>query len=53
MKSKDLKRKEEAARLEARAKRGDEGQLKRLDKMFGKGQGAKRERARLTEILAR
>jgi hypothetical protein len=32
---------------EERAKRTDEQQLQRLDKMFGKGKGAKKERAKL------
>ena len=32
---------------EERAKRTDQEQLKRLDKMFGKGKGAKKERTRL------
>jgi hypothetical protein len=33
--------------LVERAKRTDKQQIARLDKMFGKGQGATRERARL------
>jgi hypothetical protein len=32
---------------EERAKRTDQEQLQRLDEMFGKGKGAKKERARL------
>ena len=34
---------------EARAKRTDQQQLNRLDKMFGKGKGAEKERARLKD----
>jgi len=37
----------------ARAKRGDAGQLKMLDSMFGKGKGAKKERKRLNARIAK
>ena len=39
-------------RKEARAKRTDTQQLKQLDKLNGKGKGAKRERARLAKRIA-
>lgn len=38
-------------RQEARKRRSDEQQLARLDAMFGEGQGAKRERARLLKRI--
>lgn len=38
-------------RQAARDARGDEGQLERLDEMFGPGKGAQRERARLVDRL--
>ena len=40
------------ARAEARASRTDEEQLAHLDKLLGKGVGAKRERARLAKRIA-
>lgn len=44
---------DQVARLQAeRANRTDQDQLKRLDTLFGKGQGAQRERARLLERIA-
>lgn len=48
-KTKQEKREESEARQEARAKRSDQDQIQRLDTMFGKGCGAKRERARLSK----
>lgn len=39
-------------RQAARAERTDGAQLKRLDKINGKGRGAVKERARLTKNLA-
>ena len=39
-------------RQAARAERSDESQLKRLDKINGKGRGAVKERARLTKNIA-
>ena len=46
-------RKDRAIKLrEDRAKRTDQQQLDGLDKMFGKGNGAKKERARLTLKIA-
>lgn len=41
------RRSEAEERQSARKARGDAGQLARLDAMFGEGQGAQRERARL------
>ena len=38
-------------RQAARAARGDEGQLARLDDLLGPGKGAQRERARLVDRL--
>ena len=48
-----LKRRQDGAakRADARAKLSAEGQLKRLDRMLGKGKGAKQERERLTQKL--
>ena len=43
----EQKRQEAEQRAGAREERGDKGQLDRLDKMHGKGKGAKKERARL------
>ena len=44
------RRQEQAEKLrKARAKRTDKQQLAELDKVFGKGKGAKKERARLKE----
>jgi hypothetical protein len=40
-------------RQRARNERGDAGQLARLDQMFGEGQGAQRERARLQKRIER
>ena len=37
----------------ARAKRGDAGQLKMLDGLFGKGKGAKKERKRLNDRISK
>ena len=46
------RRREEAEeRQAARDARGDEGQLARLDEMFGTGKGAQKERQRLAERL--
>ena len=46
------RRQESAKKLqEARAKRTDQQQLNRLDKMFGKGKGAEKERTRLKERI--
>ena len=42
-----IRREEGEIRQDARNKRGDKGQLERLDSMFGEGLGAKKERARL------
>jgi len=54
MKASKTARQERAAeRQAARAKRTDEAQLKRLDKINGKNKGAKKERARLTERIAK
>ena len=47
MLSKRLKREEAEARNKDRAKRTNAQQIAKLDKMFGKGKGAKRERERL------
>lgn len=41
------KRKESDARLAKRAKLSNAQQLEKLDALFGKGKGAKKERARL------
>ena len=41
------KREEATARKAEREERGDKAQLDKLDKMFGKGKGARKERARL------
>jgi hypothetical protein len=43
----EQKKKEAEERQQARAARTPEQQIARLDKMFGKGKGAERERARL------
>jgi hypothetical protein len=48
---KESKRESANERAEARAKRTAEQQLKRLDDMFGSGQGAVRERARLQKEI--
>ena len=46
------RRQEQAEKLrKARAKRTDQQQLAELDKVFGKGKGAKKERARLKERI--
>lgn len=45
------RRSEAEARQAARDSRGDEGQLARLDALFGVGQGAQRERSRLAKRL--
>ena len=53
MKASKTARQERAAeRQAARAKRTDEAQLKRLDKINGKNRGAVKERARLTKRIA-
>ena len=46
-------RRQESAKkcAEARAKRTDQEQLDELDKLFGKGEGAKKERTRLRENI--
>lgn len=46
-----VRRADAAARDLARKERGDAGQLARLDAMFGEGQGAQRERARLAKRI--
>lgn len=43
------RRAEAEERQRARDARGDEGQLQRLDTMFGAGKGAERERERLVK----
>ena len=43
------RRKRAEALAEERAKRSPEQQLARLDKMFGKGKGAAKERAKLAK----
>jgi len=48
---KDERRQTAEERQADRDKRGDEKQLKRLDAMLGKGQGAERERGRLEARL--
>ena len=46
------RRQEQAKKLrKARAKRTDKQQLAELDRVFGKGNGAKKERARLKERI--
>ena len=45
----DMRRKEAEARTAERGNRSDKQQIAKLDKMFGKGKGAQRERARLTK----
>ena len=46
------RRQEQADKLrKARAKRTDQQQLAELDRVFGKGNGAKKERARLKERI--
>ena len=46
------RRQEQGEKLrKARAKRTDQQQLAELDKVFGKGKGAKKERARLKESI--
>jgi len=46
------RRQEQAEKLrKARAKRTDQEQLAELDRVFGKGNGAKKERARLKERI--
>ena len=46
------RRQEQAEKLrKARAKRTDQQQLAELDRVFGKGNGAKKERARLKERI--
>ena len=49
--SKEERRKEAEARQEERAKRTPQEQLARLDAMFGKDQGAARERERLQALI--
>jgi uncharacterized protein YdiU (UPF0061 family) len=47
------RRQEQADKLrQARAKRTDQEQLAELDRVFGKGNGAKKERARLKARIA-
>ena len=41
------------ANKKARAERSDEEQLERLDEMFGEGNGAAQERARLLKRIAK
>ena len=46
------RRQEQAEKLrKARAKRTDQEQLAELDRVFGKGKGAKKERARLKDRI--
>lgn len=45
------RRQRATALAEARAKRTPKQQLNRLDSMFGKGQGARKERARLQKQM--
>jgi len=47
----DDKKAAAAERAIERAQRSDEQQLKRLDRMFGAGQGANKERARLAKRI--
>ena len=44
---KEEKKQEAELRAVVRDERGDRGQAERLDKMFGKGKGARKERAKL------
>ena len=48
---KTIRREEGEFRLLDRVKRGDKGQIARLDAMFGEGKGAKKERARLAKRM--
>ena len=50
MKSKEAKREEAIARQAERDARGTNGQINRLDAMFGKGMMAKKERAKLAKL---
>lgn len=50
--ARDERRKQAEALAEERAKRTPEQQLARLDGMFGEGQGATKERARLAQQIA-
>jgi len=47
--AKEQRRESAKARQTERTKRSTAEQIKRLDTMFGKGQGATKERARLTK----
>jgi len=47
---KEQRRKDSEQWAEERAKRSPQQQLDRLDTMFGKGNGAQRERARLLKV---
>lgn len=49
---KTIRREEGEMRLAERVKRGDKGQIARLDAMFGEGNGAKKERARIAKRMA-
>ena len=52
MKDKETKRREAAARNEAWQKLSAKQQLAALDKRFGKGKGATKQRARINERLS-
>lgn len=49
--SKLEKQSKASSRSEAREKRGHKGQIARLDSLFGQGQGATKERARLKVLI--
>ena len=49
--AKEQRRESAKVRQTERAKRSPAAQIKRLDEMLGKGNGAKKERARLTKQL--
>lgn len=51
MKTKELKKQEAIDRQELRNKLTPIQQLEKLDKMFGKGKGAKKERIKLQKII--
>ena len=47
------KKQDAELRAVVRDERGDRGQVERLDKMFGKGKGARKERAKLLARTAK
>ena len=49
---KEAARKRAKEMAEERAKRTPQQQIERLDQMFGKGEGAKKERAKLAKQIA-